>query len=155
MAKKVSRNKSKKKPRKKAAAPRANYKKMDYYYLNHEFEFVNELKDLVIKSSTTSKKKLLKQIRNLGNVKLAIMSGIFLDKSNTSRTDLLIVGENITRKKIVNFLSKIESEIGKSLNYTLMDTEEFKYRLNMYDRFLRDILEFPHEKLINKLYNLV
>jgi len=25
------------------------------------------------------------------------------------------------------------------------------YRLGMYDRFIRDILEYPHEKAVNKL----
>ena len=50
----------------------------------------------------------------------------------------------------LNFLIRTESELGKSVQHTLMDTEEFRYRLDMYDRFLRDILEYPHEKLINK-----
>jgi len=123
----------------------------DFYGVNPNFNFIRELKDLVIKSSITSKKKLLKYIRSLGNVKLAIISGIFLKNNLTSRTDLLIVGDGITKKRIENLLSRIESEIGRSIQYTLMDTEELKYRINMYDRFLRDILEYPHEKLINRL----
>lgn len=125
--------------------------KADFYGIDPKFDFIKELKDLVIKSSITSKKKLLKYIKNLGNVKLAVISGVFMKNSSASRTDLLIVGDNITRNKIENFLSKIESEIGISIHYTLMDIDEFKYRINMYDRFLRDTLEYPHEKLINKI----
>lgn len=125
--------------------------KTQFYGVDPKFDFLKELKDLIIKSSITSKKKLLKYIKNLGNVKLAVISGVFMKNNSASRTDLLIVGDNITRIKIENFLSKIESEIGKSIHYTLMDMDEFKYRINMYDRFLRDTLEYPHEKLINKI----
>lgn len=126
-------------------------KKIKLYGVDSEFDFLPELKDLVTKSSRASYKKLHRQIKKLGNVKLAVLTGIFVNREQTGRTDLLVVGENITKKKIENFLAKVESELGQSLHYTLMDTDEFKYRLNMYDRFLRDILEFSHEKLINKL----
>lgn len=131
------------------------YKKIESFHVNPDFDFVRELRELVVRSSTTSKKKLLAQIKRLGHIKLAVLSGIFLKNEAKSRTDLLIVGDYITHRKVENFLSKIESEIGKSVSYTLMDTEEFKYRLKMYDRFLRDIFEFPHEKLINRMQNLV
>lgn len=127
------------------------YKKMDFYGVSPDFDFLKELKDLVIKSSVTSHKKLLRSLRGLGNVKLAVLSGMFVNNDPTSRTDLLIVGDNIPKRKLDNFLLRTESELGKSIHYTLMDLDEFKYRLNMYDRFLRDILEYPHEKLINKL----
>ena len=125
-------------------------KKAAVYYVNKDFGVWQELRDLVTKVSVTSPHKLLRRIKGLGKVKAAIVSGVFISSPN-SRTDLLIVGDNIRRSKLENFLSQIESELGKSIQYTLMDTEEFKYRMDMYDRFLRDILEYPHEKLINKL----
>jgi len=48
-------------------------------------------------------------------------------------------------------LRSIESSVGKELHYVLMNTHEFKYRREMFDRFVLDVLEFPHRKLINKL----
>ncbi len=125
-------------------------KKERVYFANKHFALFIELQNLVTKSSVASKKEITNKIRNLGNVKLALVSGVFTNNEN-ARTDLLIVGDRIKPGKINSFLSKIESDIGKSIHYTLMDTSEFKYRMDMYDRFLRDILEFPHEKLINKV----
>lgn len=119
------------------------------YYINKAFPLLQELHDLVIKSVAASKRKLLIQIKRLGKVKLAVVSGIFLNEER-SRTDLLLVADDISKRKLENFLGRIESEVGKPIQYTLMDVDEFKYRLNMYDRFLRDILEYPHEKLINR-----
>lgn len=125
-------------------------RKTKAYYVNQRFELLEELHELITKSSITSKSKLSQRIKKLGNIKLAIIAGIFLNKNDT-RADLLLVCDNIKKSLLNNFLQQIESELGKHLQYTVMDTKEFKYRLDMYDRFLRDILEYPHEKLINKL----
>lgn len=125
-------------------------KRQRVFFVNKSFRLLPELHDLVAKDSIASRKKLLSKIRSLGNVKLAILSGIFLN-SEKARTDLLVVGSNIKRSVLEKFLAEIESEIGRPLQYTLMDTKEFAYRMDMYDRFLRDIMEYPHDKLINKL----
>lgn len=126
------------------------YKKTKVYYSNPDFDFLKELGELINKSSVASRKKILQEVKGLGGIRLAVASGIFKNDEN-SRTDLLLVGNNIKRGKLKIFLSRTESNLGRPLRYTLMSIEEFKYRLNMYDRFLRDILEYPHEKLINKI----
>lgn len=123
---------------------------VSYYSANQGFEIFNELRDLVIKSSIASRKNLLRRVRKLGRIRLAIIAGILIN-NDRSRTDLLIIADDVKRGKIERFLSELESEIGKPVHYTLMNNEEFVYRTNMYDRFLRDILESPHEKLINRL----
>lgn len=125
-------------------------RKEKVFGLNHAFEFTKELGELVTKTSIASRKKLLRQIKSLGNVKLAVIAGTFSNNPN-SRTDLLIVGDGIKRYRVEKFINTLESGLGKPLRYTLMDTKEFRYRLGMYDKFLRDILEYQHEKLINKM----
>ncbi len=125
-------------------------KKEKVFQVNSDFPLLPELRDLVIKSSTASRKNILQQMRGMGRVKLAVLSGVFIN-SDSARTDILIVGDDIKKSKLTSFLKRTESELGKSIQHTLMDTEEFRYRMDMYDRFLRDILEYPHEKLINRL----
>ena len=125
-------------------------RKAKVYFANKNFELFPELYNLITKASIASKREIGNRIKSLGNVKLALVSGVFTNNQN-SRTDLLVVGDKIPTKKLNNFLAKMESDLGKSIHYTLMDTSEFKYRMSMYDRFLRDILEFPHEKLINRI----
>lgn len=120
-----------------------------YYWLNPKFEFYSELKNLILKSTPASIDKIIDGIKKLGRVKLAIISGILLNCENC-RADLLIVGE-INRKKFEKFLASLEAEVGKEINYAIMNTEEFNYRHNMFDRFIRSILEGPHKKIINKL----
>ncbi len=120
------------------------------YFVNPDFDFYDELRTLVLKSSPTSKKKILGRLRALGRVKLVILSGIFINLEN-SRVDLLVVGDTIRKKKLSNFLRDLEAEVGREIDYVVLSTEDFNYRYNMFDRFIRDILERPHEKLINRL----
>ena len=49
------------------------------------------------------------------------------------------------RNKIEEGVKKIEAEIGTELSYAVFDTKEFIYRINMYDKLVRDILDYPHE----------
>jgi len=120
------------------------------YVANHNFEIFQELQDLIIKSSVASKRTLCQRLKKLGKIRLAMIAGTLIN-NDRGRTDLLLVADDITKGKLEKFLSELESEIGKQINYTLMTKDEFIYRTNMYDRFLRDILEAPHEKLINRL----
>ena len=121
-----------------------------FFKVNKDFDFYNELKELITKASPASKEKMLKKLKGLGKIKLALISGVFIN-SDVSRADLLVVGDLIKLSKFNKFLKNLEAEVGKEINYALMTTKEFQYRYNMYDRFIHDLLDFKHEKLINKL----
>jgi hypothetical protein len=86
----------------------------------------------------------------MGKVKLFIASGIFLRDPDRTM-DVMIVGDQLNRGIIDRNVKELESEIGKELRYAVFGTDEFMYRLNMYDKLLRDVLDYPHEKLINKI----
>ena len=49
------------------------------------------------------------------------------------------------RARIEEGIKKLEAEIGAELTYAMFDTKEFLYRINMYDKLVRDILDYPHE----------
>ena len=123
------------------------------YILNPDFGSFCELRDLVLKSLPAEKDDMIERINRLGKIKLAVISGIFINKENLDPliADLLIVGDYIDSRKLRSFLKSLEAEVGKEVKYSVMDKEEFQYRLAMFDRFVRVILEAPHEKLINKL----
>lgn len=125
------------------------------YYLDPEFEFFEELKSLILKSSPAEKDKMIKRIAGLGRIKLAIVSGVFTNANGLAISgagvDLFIVGDSMDRAKLRSFLKSLEAEVGKEIRFGLMEKDEFEYRYGMFDRFVRVLLEGPHEKLINKL----
>lgn len=146
----VATKKKKKKGKQRHIKIKIKSRKALVYFANKQFELFQELYDLITKATSTPKREIASKIKTFGNVKFALISGVFINHPN-ARTDLLIVGDKISVKKIHSFLSKMESDLGKPIHYTLMETSEFKYRMNMYDRFLRDILEAPHEKIVNRI----
>lgn len=120
------------------------------YYINGGFDFFNELKNLVLKSTISSKEELINNVRKLGNIKILALAGIFTG-DETAKADILIVGDKINSRKINTFFKDLEAEVGKELNCSIMSTREFNYRYDMYDRFVRDLLGGKSEILINKI----
>jgi len=134
----------------KARKIKLQQKKLPVYGANQAFEFFKELRELILRQVPEARHKLIGKLRKVGKVKLAIASGAFINNEG-SRVDLFIVGDNVSRRKIESMLAHWEANAGRPLTYTLMTPEEFRYRLDMFDRFTRDVLESPHDKLINAL----
>ncbi|MEK7506507.1 MAG: hypothetical protein AAB566_00410 [Patescibacteria group bacterium] len=146
---KAVRKKTSRRPTKKTVKTRPTPR----YVLDNSFEFLYELRDLVLKASPAEKDQMARRISGLGRVKLAIISGIFMNKEHADPTiaDLLIVGDDIEQRRLRSFLRSLEAEVGKEIKFAVMEKDEFQYRLSMFDRFIRVLLESPHEKIINKL----
>lgn len=111
---------------------------------NSHFKYGTEFEDLLLGGDTLSKESILGNFKKVGRIKLLVVSGIFI-KNHDSRADLLIVGDKMKRGKIEEGIKKIEAEVGGELSYAVFETKEFIYRLNMYDKLVRDILDYPHE----------
>lgn len=123
------------------------------YILNLDFGSFFELRDLILKSLPAEKDTMIERINKLGKVKLAVISGVFMNKDNPDPyiPDLLLVGDDLDKRKLRTFLKAIEAEVGKEIKFVILDKEEFQYRLAMFDRFIRVLLDGPHDKLINRL----
>jgi DNA-binding transcriptional regulator YhcF (GntR family) len=125
-------------------------KRVPGYIANSDFTMREPLRNLVIESGGMHIPELPGRFNKVGKIGLFVVSGIFLHDDERSM-DLMIVGEKLDRKLIDRRILELESEIGKELRYAIFDTSEFIYRLNMYDKLLRDMLDYPHEKLISKI----
>ncbi len=133
-----------KKRKKKALKPRT------FYTLNTGCEFYDELKTLLLKITPKEYEKFTQRVAALGGVRLAVAAGVFIDRLH-SPADLLIVGKRVDHIKLSTLMRTLGIELGKEINYSVMTEEEFRYRRNMYDKFLRVLLESPHIKLVNKI----
>ena len=83
-------------------------------------------------------------------MKLVIVAGVFIQNLE-SRLDLLIAGDNLKRHVVEHVVKGLEAEIGKELTYAAFDMQELQYRVGMYDRLLRDVMESPHRTLLDKV----
>ncbi|MBK5215706.1 MAG: hypothetical protein JJE53_02785 [Candidatus Pacebacteria bacterium] len=123
-------------------------KKVTVWSLNTGFQYLGSLRDLLIDPTLLLQEDLPQRFKQIGKIKLMIVSGVFIGNSK-SRADLLIVGDKLKKNILQQVIKSLEAEIGKELDYVVLDTEEFKYRLDMYDKLVCDIIDLPHEKLID------
>ena len=122
-------------------------KKIKGYYLNESFPQLELWRVLLIGTEMMKREDIASKFKGVGKIKFLTVSGIFLGEPS-SRVDLMIVGENIKKDKIESVLKSIEADIGRELSYTYFDTKEFLYRLDMFDKLIFDILENPHDRII-------
>jgi len=123
-------------------------KKVVVWSLNPSFRYLQSVRDILIDPTLLLQKDLPQRFKQIGRIKLMIVSGVFIGNSK-SRADVLIVGDKLKKNILQQVIKSLEAEIGKELDYVVFDTEEFKYRLNMYDKLVCDIIDLPHEKLID------
>ena len=139
-----------KKSRKKNAKQEFKNIKVQGWVLNRTFELVRPLQLLLVESELINEKDIVKRVKKSGTIKLLILSGIFI-RDNHRVVDILVVGNNLKRDILNREIAIIESEVGREIAYAFFDQKEFEYRMSMYDKLVRDILENDHKKLINKI----
>ena len=120
------------------------------FSLDSSFAYLLPLQNFLINSEPLQPKEIIKRIGKLGTIKLIITAGVFIQELE-SRADILIVGDHVKKGSLENTIKTFESEIGKELRYAYFTTEDFKYRLGMFDKLTRDILDYPHRKVLNRL----
>ena len=123
-------------------------KKVVAWSLNTSFKYLNSLREILVEPSLLLQENLPERFKQVGKIKLMIVSGVFIGDSK-SRADVLIVGDKLKKNVLQKVVKSLEAEIGKELDYAVFDTEEFKYRIDMYDKLVCDIIDLPHEKLID------
>ena len=123
------------------------------FALDPSFAYMAPLQNFLINIEPLNPKEIIKKISRLGSIKLILVSGVFIQEQE-SRVDMLIVGDNVKRATLDNTIKTMEAEIGKELKFAYFTTEDFKYRLSMFDKLTRDILDYPHKKVLNRLGNI-
>lgn len=120
------------------------------FQLLENFPLTPQFKLLLNADFLRRRDDLVKRFKNCGRIKLLLISGVFIEDTD-SRIDLVIVGDALKRPVIERIIHGIEAEVGRELSYSIFDTEDFIYRANTSDKFTRDIYDYPHERIIDKL----
>lgn len=124
------------------------------FKLNPDFPHNQALKDLLFDFQSLDKRELAARFKLIGRIKVFVVSGVFIGEEK-SRVDILIVGEAIKRPKAEKIFEALSAELGREVTYSIMGVDEYEYRFKMYDKFVRDIVDMPHEKVIDKLKDKV
>lgn len=99
------------------------------------------------KADVSTEHPLAKSIRAIGRVDLAILTGQFT-RDDLSGVDLLIVGD-VNHSKATNLVAELEKAENKEIRYTILTPDNYKYRQQINDRFLNNVLDSKKQVIIN------
>ena len=125
-------------------------KRASGYQLKSTFPLLASLKNLIVSDTPLDRNEIARRIKDTGKIKFLAISGIFLGEPD-ARLDILIVGDELKKRSVESVIHTIEAEIGKELMYGVLETDQFLHRLGAYDKFVRDVLDFKHDTIIDKL----
>lgn len=123
-----------------------------YLTANLDFALYHELRSLLLKSQLLIEENFVKKIQSIANLSLIIFTGILVGRDD-AKTDMLLVG-NADRKKLLSCIGKFEKILKRPIRYTFMTPSEYKYRKDVTDKFLYDILENKKIVILDKMQNI-
>lgn len=123
--------------------------KVTRYELNDKFPYLGALKALILNAERRGE-SIPERLRSAGALKLIILTGVFMGDVE-GNFDLLVVGDRVRESSLREKIKAIEAELGRELKFALLTTPDFLYRLNMSDKLLRDILDYPHRIVFDRL----
>ncbi len=125
-------------------------KKAKGWIVNENFSLLKEIQALLINTVLLRDDELIERLSKMGKVKLIICAGVFIQNWE-SRVDLLVVGDKLKDVNHQTYIRKIEADVGRELSYAVLEVPDFQYRLSVGDKLIRDVLDYPHKILLDKL----
>lgn len=120
------------------------------YQAERQFSHYEPLVSFLRDTTAIGDKEVLATFKKTGTLRLVLLSGLFTGAIE-SKVDVIIVGDRLDEKSIAAAVRMIEAEIGRELRYAAFPTEEFRYRVGVYDRLIRDAFDYRHRILLDKI----
>ena len=121
-----------------------------HYQTNPRFEQLEALNTFIRDTTNVRPQSITVALKRAGTVRLVALSGLFTGILE-SQIDLLIVGDLLQERVLASVVHSLEAELGREIRYATFATADFRYRLGVYDRLLRDVFDYPHRLLIDKI----
>ena len=67
------------------------------------------------------------------------------------RLDVMLSMKTLKQTKVENAIRSLESELGMEIRFASFTSEDLIYRVGMYDKLTRDVFDYPHQILVDKI----
>ena len=121
-----------------------------FFTVNPKFPHFESLRIFLRTSSGVDDASIGHTLRKAGQLRLVALSGLFTGVPE-SKVDMLIVGDKLDERALATIIHTLEAELGRELRYASFTTEDFRYRVGVYDRLIRDVLDYPHRLVLDRI----
>lgn len=125
-------------------------KRIPGYVLNDKFPQLSSLQQFLFETAPINGKTILKHLRKAGKIDFLASTGVFVREFGR-RLDLIVAMKKLDENKIEVAIRSLEAELGIELRYATFATEDLLYRVGMYDKLTRDVFDYPHQVLIDRV----
>ena len=127
----------------------AGKQKEEAWSVNPAFKHSAALSKFVHEVSPVHYKSILTGLKGSGRIVTVILSGSFVGDSSRP-ADLLVAADGLNDARLETAVRALERQFGREIRYAAFSGAEFRYRMTIQDRLIRDTLDFPHLVLIDK-----
>ena len=120
------------------------------YTINKDFQELQALQTFLFETAPIDGKNLLKHLRSAGVLDFVGISGVFV-RDFEQRIDVMLAMKKFSQAKVEKAIRALEAEIGMEIRFAAMSSEDFMYRVGMYDKLMRDFFDYSHQILIDKI----
>lgn len=120
------------------------------YALNNKFSHLAPLQSFLFETAPLDSKTVMRHMRKAGKLDLIVISGVFT-RNFDGRLDLIVAGKQLKQGKIEAAVRTLEAELGIEIRFAAFSSEDFLYRLGMYDKLTRDVFDYPHQILVDRI----
>lgn len=123
--------------------------RMPTWMANQDFKYMRAVSSFVHEVSPVRYDELVGVIKRTGRVSAVILSGSFMGDASRP-ADLIVAADPLNERKLAAAVRTLEPTVGREIRYAAFSTPEFRYRLTVQDKLLRDTLDFPHLVLLDR-----
>ena len=120
------------------------------YQANMRFEPLPALSTFIRETTVLKPQHILATLKRAGSLRVVALSGLFTGVLE-AQVDLLVAGDNLESRTLAKAVRTLDAELGREIRYAAFETSDFRYRLGVYDRLLRDVFDYPHRLLIDRI----
>lgn len=118
--------------------------------LDPAYSFLTPLRAFLTDTVAVSHEDVRKRLRPAGALRLLVLTGIFTG-TRESALDMLIVADKLNEQALGTAIRHLEADFGRDIRYTVLTTEEYLFRKRVRDKLIRDVLDFPHALVIDRV----
>ncbi|MBI5003906.1 hypothetical protein HZC00_02330 [Candidatus Kaiserbacteria bacterium] len=135
---------------KKPKSSKKNTRKFEkVWFIDPDFKHLRALSAFVHEVSPAQYDMVLNALKRTGKLGIVVLSGNFLGDASRP-VDLLVAAESLSESRLDDAVRKLEPMFGREIRYAAFSTPEFRYRLTIQDRLIRDTLDYPHTILLDR-----
>lgn len=123
--------------------------KQQTWGFDEDFKYARALSVFVHEVAPVQHNAIVDSLKGSGRLAVVILSGSFMGDASRP-ADLIVAAEPLHEKRLDQAIRAIEPRLGREIRYAAFSTPEFRYRLTIQDRLIRDTLDYPHLVLLDR-----